>query len=219
MITVNLVDKKIPFPENLSIEQYKKIVKYDFSNVDEWRAIICSCLNVDENEMDNADDELIIILIGYVVALIEKRTEVKLNNFNDFTFGEFIDLEVYLSLGFFYHHEEMTKILATEQTNDAHAIMFVIEKYIEWRTFIYRQYNQLFSVEDVDENLINEINNNKMATAKSWYSTIVKIANEDITKIKEIEEMNFKQVLNFMAYKKEQRLILEAEQRKNNRKR
>jgi hypothetical protein len=49
MISVNIGNKKIPFPQELSLYKFKKVIKYDLSDIDNWYMILNDVLEVEEN--------------------------------------------------------------------------------------------------------------------------------------------------------------------------
>ena len=218
MIKINLPNRTVDLPDTLSIDKFVKIMNYDINDKENWKSIISIILDCPIDELESADEDVMLLIMSFIILALNTREEVKLNDLEKLTFGQFVDLEVYLSLNYMQHLEAMLKIIAPYANTSAKA-MWAIEKYLEWRGVIYKQYKGLFSTDENDDSESIDTNTgviNKMASAKSWYATIISLANEDILKIQQVEELGFRMCFNFMAYKKEQRLILEAEQRKNN---
>ena len=142
---------------------------------------------------------------------MNQRKEHKVRDFNDILFGEFVDLDVYITMGI---EKNITQILETltpegkEVTQWADEAMWLIDRYTQFRVFTYRQYAGLFGInkngkqefEDEEEEL--EAHDPKKV-AKGWYKIIVSLADNDLQKMDYVTDEPLKKVLNFMAHRKE----------------
>ena len=85
--------------------------------------------------------------------------------------------------------------------------MWAIDKYVQFRTYTYKQYKVLFGLRDQDIEKAEQEGktevDDKMQVARSWYKVIVGLAGEDILKIDEVTEQPLTKALNFMALQKE----------------
>jgi len=217
MISVNIGNKKVPLPQELSLDKFKKVIKYDLSDIDNWYMILNDVLEVEE--MDKANEEVIQMLIGFLISSLNNRTECNIINLEELSFGQFIDLEVYLANDRIKHIDDITNILAPSATTHDKAL-WAMEKWLQWREVVFRQYKGLFEISDnEDEQEDNKIpsTHKHNHVAKTWFKTLIDLANDDILKIKEIEVLPFRLCFNFMANKKEERKIKEMEMLKNKR--
>lgn len=216
MIEVKIGDKIYTIPDELPIEDWIKINKLGLENDFNWAKIIAIIFKADLKILEETDIETLRLIIGFLAPLINKRTESKVIDFEKMSFGNFVDLEVYLSLNYTNHIKEMMDILSP-YSKTASKALYVIERWMEWRNHIYKQYKGLFENEDSDddERVIKAVN--KLEIAKSWYKVIVDLANDDILKMEEIENQPFRKVLNFMSYRKGQAKLMELEMKKRQR--
>ena len=151
--------------------------------------------------------------IVFIATVINQRRETKIKDFNTITFGEWIDLDIYLNWGADKHIEEILQLLSPKTTM-ADEALWVLEKYSTWRLFIYKQYSRLFGLDEVSEGSEGQARD----IAKSWYEVIISLAKEDILNIDAVTEQPLKKALNFMAYKKEKQLEEQQRQLKERRK-
>ena len=209
MINVELGNKKIKI-DHITIKQWMSIMKWDITHSDNWHRIVSIILD-DEVYLTDEQQEL---LISLIIAFIKVRREVPLKDFEMMTFGQFVDLEVYLAQGYQNTLDKIISILGVE-TNRIDEALFVFEKWARWRDFIFKQYRGLFSVDnDEGEEVENKIIKREVQVMKSWYKIIVDLAGGDVLKIDMITDQPYRKMLNFMAHQKEQIMIANMEQKK-----
>lgn len=210
MIKINLPTRTINYPETISVATLIEINKWDIDNKNNWKHITSLVIGCDVSELESADDAFMDMMLGFIIYTLNEREECPMNDLEKLSFGEFVDLEVYLSLNYMLHLESILKIIAPYAQTSAKA-MWCIEKYLRWRGVVYKQYSGLFSI---DEDAPFEPSTDKMATAKSWYATIVTLSNKNILLMEDVENLGFRKCLNFLAYLKKERLLLENERKK-----
>ena len=162
--------------------------------------------------MSKANDEILHLGMGFVVKSMNDRKECKMLDLEGLTFGQWVDLDVYLTGGLDTNIEKIIAIL-TPDAKWADEAMWAIDQYAAFRTYIYRQYSVLFGInqkQTFDE--LEPETKDKQANARAWYKIIVGLANGDILKLDEVTEQSLKKTLNFMSLQKEQQL--EENQRK-----
>ena len=138
--------------------------------------------------------------------MLNQRVPTDMINFEELTFGQFIDLDIYLNMGATKHYKEILEILEVKK-DGAEFGMYAIETYNKYRIYIYRQYKKLFEIEDdAFEQTEQTETVDSLSLARNWYKIIVSLANEDLLKIDDVTEQPLKKALNFMAYQKEKQL-------------
>jgi hypothetical protein len=216
MIRININNKEYSLPEELDIETFTKIYKLGVDNDFNYEKIIGLVFNIDPRELEGANEESIQLIMGFIISILNNRYEAPIMDLEKMSFGEFVDLEVYLSFNYINHMSDMMKILSP-YTKTGNKAMYVIEKWLEWRAHVYRQYKGLFDLDQEPEEDIRPRVKNKFEVAKAWYKIIVDLSGDDILKMEAIENQPFKKVLNFMSYRKEQIKIQELEMKKRER--
>lgn len=166
-----------------------------------------------------AGTESLTLAIALIVHQMNQRTKCKMKDLTEITFGEFIDLDVWIALGVDKHLQDMANVLCPK-AKWADEAMWAVDEFSKFRMFTFRQYQALFGVRDKDFEEAKEkldLRHDPMQTARSWYKVIVSLAQEDLLKIDKVTEEPLKKALNFMALQKEK--ALEEQQRQLQQKR
>ena len=212
MINVQFDNKKIKI-EYITVKQWMQIMRWDITEPNNWDRIIDIVL--DESIVFSGEQKE--LLISLIFAFIKNRQECRLIDFEKMTFGNFVDLEIYLAQGYQNNLDKIMDILSpyTKRIDEA---LYVFERWATWRDFIFKQYKGLFSIDENgdDEEAPKHINPTTMVM-KNWYKIIVDLAGGDVLKIDMITDQPYRKILNFMAHQKEQIMIANIEQKKKQR--
>ncbi len=217
MVTININDKAYKMPERLTVEQYHSMLQFDWENPAFYPRIVGTLVGCNPFELTGAPEKSMVLAISFIVKSMNDRRECKTIDMEAITFGQFVDLDVYLSLGLDKHFKDIIALIAPD-AEWADEAMWAIERFAHFRTYTYRQYKTLFGLTDkeIDE-AEHTADIDKMQVARSWYKVIVSIAGDNILNIDEVTEQPLKKVLNFMALQKEK--VLEENQRQLQQKR
>jgi hypothetical protein len=153
------------------------------------------------------------LFIGFIISAMNLRTLKHQPDFESINFGQFVDLDCFVSLGIEKHIEDILKILDVD-TPWANEALASVEQYIKWRTSIYKQYAQLFGIKEGDEELVDVAEFNPKDVSRGWYQIIVELAGEDILKMDQITEEPLHKVLTFLQIKKEKAIAAAQQARK-----
>lgn len=218
MINIKVDKDLYEIPEVFDIDKFVAIYKLDINEEINWNRIIKVAIDgISEDIINKMNYDMKYMIISFIIVNMNKRVETKIIDLDKLSFGEFIDLEVYLSLGYINYLKEMMKILSP-YTKTGNGALWVLEKWMEWRNLVYRQYRGLFDADkEVDERDLKHIEKDKMIVARTWYGTLVELSGEDILKMEEIENLPFRRVFNFMSYKKDKRKEEELQAKKRQR--
>ena len=219
MATININSKRYEIPERLTIEQYQKAMAFDWEDPKYYPMIVSQLTGAPIKMLKAAGEEPLTLAIALIVHQMNQRTKVKMKDLTETTFGEFIDLDVWISLGVDKHLQDMANILCPK-AKWADEAMWAVDEFSKFRMFTFRQYQALFGVRDKDFEEAKEkldLRPDPMQTARSWYKVIVSLAQEDLLKIDKVTEEPLKKALNFMALQKEK--ALEEQQRQLQQKR
>ena len=216
-MTINIEGVPYTFTDRFTIKEWSQLVQWNFEDSKAWPQILHIATGAPVYYLQQADEEVLGIAIGIVIQTLDRRQPTSHLNFEELTFGQFVDLDVYVTLSIDQHISQILELLevTTEYSDEA---QYVIEQYIKYRTFVYRQYKTLFGLDDSD--FTDESKDSvadKMQVARNWYKVIVNLAQNDLTKMDEITDMPLKKVLNFMALQKE--YALEEERKRIEQKR
>lgn len=202
MVKFTIEDTEYKITERFTIQQWKDIMCWDFETKSHWPRILATATGAPLAYLNNVEEESLELGIVFIASVINQRKETKIKDFNTITFGEWIDLDVYLNWGTDKHIEDILELLQAK-AKWADEALWVIEKYSEWRLHMYKQYAGLFGLNDPQGDGEEPT---KTDIAKSWYEVIISLAKEDILNIDAVTEQPLKKAFNFMAWKKEQQL-------------
>jgi len=205
MVTLKVDNNRYTIDGNPSIEQWQELMKWDFESHVHWPYIIQSVTDLPFyviREMDHEQQKLAVTMIAYAVS---ERQEVKLPDFEGITFGQFVDLEYLMGHG---TEKALTQILDKLEADydRAQEGLYVVENYMKWRTNLFKRYSALFGLDQRSEEDIAGKPKTPVQIASEWYRVIVELANDDVLKVKDITALGVKEVLNFMAVRKEKQL-------------
>jgi uncharacterized protein YuzE len=207
MVKLKLKGKRYRLPERFTVDQWLQLVKFDYLNPHQWNRVISIAIGVDEDLLIDVDKESKILAISLIINAMNARREYKVRDFNTITFGEFVDLDVYMVLGVEKNLKTIVNMLS-DGTEWADEAMWLVDQYSLFRVHMYRSYANLFGLndptEDEDEEDLEAYDPNQVV--KGWYKIIVDLADNDLLKIDAITDQPLKKALNFMAYKKEKQL-------------
>lgn len=207
MIKLKIDTEEYQVPERFSVQQWMDLMKWDFEEVMNHPKILSIATGAPIDKLVEADREAIILGISFIIQVMQLRTpcEKGIKNFEDLRFGEWIDLDVYLSMGVDKTLDKCMDILGKWIKNSDEAL-WIIERYSEWRTTVYRSYSVLFGLNEPKDVEESEQPHDKLQVARSWYEILVTLAGEDLLKIDAVAEQPYKKVLNFMARQKQKQL-------------
>ena len=201
-------NKKYQFSDRLTIEQWQAVMQYDFKNPMNWATIIHLVTGVPRQDLVKGNQETLELGAAIIVQMCNMRAETKIKPLDTLTFGEFVDIDSYVAMGLDKHLKAITAILAPDVEMSDQAV-WALEQWIQYRTWIFRQYKELFDIYDEDSDP-DEEDEVKMpdpeSVARNWYKIIVDLANDDILKLDEVTDQPLIKALNFLALRKERRL-------------
>jgi len=206
MAQININNKAYEIPERLTVEQYYGAIQFDWEDPKYYPMIIAQCTGAPLALLANAGEESLALAIALIVSSMNARRSTSMIDLEAITFGQFVDLDVYLALGLDKHFRDIVQMLSPE-AKWADEAMWAIDKYAAFRTYTYRQYRVLFGLTEKDLDEAEKTGDtevrDKMQVARAWYKVIVSLAQDNILQIDEVTEQPLKKVLNFMSLQKE----------------
>ena len=212
-VTVNINKKKWAVPTRVTIEEWRDLQQWQFENEAHWPWIVSSISTFDAQEFNGADPDSMQLFIGFLIAACNKRTLKVQPDFNELKFGQFVDLDCFLALGVEKNINQILKILGVN-TPWADEALAVIEQYIKWRGTIYKQYAQLFGLNDKRDGLPNDDIYNPKEVARGWYMVIMELADNNILHMDRVTEEPLQKTLTFLQIQKEIKIKEAQEARK-----
>ncbi len=212
-VTVNINDKKWEIPTRVTIEEWRDLQQWEFTNQAHWPWIVSTISSFDAREFDNADPDSMQLFIGFLIAACNKRTLKVQPDFNQLKFGQFVDLDCFLALGVEKNITQILEILGVD-TPWADEALAVIDQYLKWRATIYKQYSQLFGLNNKDGLPNDDEFYDPKEVARGWYMVIMELADNNILRMDEVTEEPLQKTLTFLQIQKEIKIKEAMEARK-----
>ena len=219
MIKININDKQYKVPQRLTVDQYNTLLQFDWEDQKYYPLIVAKLIGAPIHLLAKAKTEQLTLAVAFAVQLMNERKKCKMKDLDTLLFGEFVDLDVYLSQGLDKHFKDIIDMLVkTEWADEA---MWAIDQYAKFRLYTYRQYKVLFGlrdkdIEEAEQEGLADID--RMHVARSWYKVIVHLALDNILNIDKVTEQPLKKALNFMALQKERAMEEQQKQLEQKRK-
>ena len=212
-VRVNINKTKWEIPQRVTIEEWQSLQQWEFTNQAHWPWIISTISNFDAKEFDNADPESMQLFIGFLVSACNKRTLKVQPDFNELKFGQFVDLDCFLALGVEKNITQILEVLGVD-TPWADEALAVIDQYVKWRATIYKQYSQLFGLNDQKADLPNDDVYKPNEVARGWYMVIMELCDHNILRMDRVTEEPLQKTLTFLQIQKELKIKEANEARK-----
>lgn len=207
MFKITINDKEYGFPQRLTVAQWKEISRYDVSQRQNWAKIISIVFGVSPRELKEASEFTLELGIGILIGVLNKRTECKHFDFTKLQFGQWVDLDIWSTSGVAKNIDNMLTILG--ETEWADEALYKVEAFNAYRSYIYRQYAELFGLNvEGDEIIVDEKAKEVTgeSVAEGWWSIIIGLSSDNLLNVDKITDMPLLITLNFMAHQKQKQI-------------
>lgn len=210
ILSVNGTDYKVP--EYLTIGKWIELSKWDRNSKHNYNRLISIMFDINIKEVEEFPHETKKMCIAVIITLMMQKSENKigeLKNFNKFTIGQWIDMEIYIGGGINNHIEPIVELLWENIEYDedfpAEEIWDGIHKYYNFRETIFNRYKELFSNnKKTDDNEENEsVVKSQDDVARSWYKILLRLASDDFLKLDDASKQPLIAALNYISYDKD----------------
>ena len=222
LVTVN--DQKYQVPQQITVEQWEAIYNWGLENPKSRKMVCAVILGAELNAFNQvADDDLetlFAICLTPLAHFLDRPKETKTAiDFENLTFGQFIDLDVISHRGLYQHLSEAISVIYDLEVEEVHSkpvedYWHGITTWLEVRSNIYGQYSSFFNLEEnseaesAGEQEVHDVR-------RVWYMAVIALAGEDFMKIHHVVERPVFEAMNFLAYLKDQNFKREQQNRAN----
>jgi hypothetical protein len=212
-IKININNTTWEIPERLTLDQYSKAIQFDWDDPNYHPMVVSQLTGAPLHLLIKGKKKAMYLGMALLVKSMNQRTECKMIDLDKITFGQFVDLDVWITEGIVNNFKSIAALLAPE-AKWADEAMWAVDQYVQFRQHTLRQYSVLFGINEraTSEELEEEGQKDRQHNARSWYKIIVGLANGDLLKIDAVTEQPLKKTLNFMSLQKAEQL--EENQRK-----
>jgi len=198
MVKLQLGGKAYKFPPRLSIALWSSLAQLDLTEPLMWPRALHLATGAPLEELKLAERPALELGMGFLVHSMTLRAKVDHLPFEQLTFGQWVDLDIWATWGVDRHLADLAGILCPDALW-ADQALWVVESYAKWRISVYRSYSSLFGLDEPGE---GEGLRDKMQVARGWYAVMVRLAGGDILKLDPVAEQPLKKALNMLAYLK-----------------
>lgn len=221
-------DKEWSVPEYIDVKTFERAIVWDLEDLNNLKPFVASIIGCPIAHLNRLDEEVLAFITGVCLQRIQIQ-ESKLCNkiglcplkdFETYTFGNFIDLDMLLSQSAGQNLSKLAALLydtdeITASGWDVRDVWGAVREAAVWRQWIYTQYEEFFELSDKTSD--EEVEPQEANVSLMWYNAIIALADEDFLKIHQVVERPYKEALNYLTWKKAkaQREKLETLKRKN----
>lgn len=215
-------------PEYVSLELFERATAWDLNddkNIVPFVATIFDCPLADVNKLDEE-------VFGFIAGIsIERMTlegrEVqeeieghRLLNFNELTFGQWVDIDTFMAAGIAQNVVQLASIVYEADPEecakwDVRLAGPALIELSKWRKRVYNDHDEFFEIGDGDAKEDSE--SRDVNIGYMWYEAIMVLADDNFLNIHQVVERPYKEALNYLTWKKSkvQKQKLEILKRKN----
>lgn len=225
MYTLVIKGKEYKLPEDLTIDQWIEITKYDIGLSFNHKKIVSLSFDIPYEEVDMIPEKTIELLISFIYVMLYPEHQ-PLNkeymggqyiNMQGITLGKFIDMEIYLSQGLNKSIKSIVKTLWGLEATEEFMISGVwtgIQNFISYRNSLYKNYTNLFGGEE-DGYAESEIKQTTTDIKKVWYDIILTLAEGKFLEIDKVTDKPLVSAFNWLAWNKDRMEKQKEEIKKN----
>lgn len=221
MYKLNVKGQQFDIREDYTIEEWMNLQRWDPQIEENWARLLSEATGMSLDQAKEIPMETMQVAIGLLmVTLSPDHSALKVSveehgliDFDQITFGQWVDLEVLLSRDPRKTLDQMIAVLygAKEtrhwQLKDTWP---AIQKYLVFRKSVYNNYKALFEIDDIDAGTEEDLKDQSHA----WYDMIMVLADEKFLNIDAVVDRPMVEAFNFLAWKKDQAIKMEQQLQK-----
>jgi len=211
MYRLNVKGQEFDIREDYTIDEWMELQRWDASIEENWVRLLSQATGMSIEQAKEIPLETMQVAIGLLLvtlspdhaALQQSINDHKIIDFDNMTFGQFVDLEVLLSRDARKTLDQMIAVLygvkdpSHWQLRDTWP---ALQKYMVFRKSVYSQYKALFEIDDVERDSVSEVTDQSHA----WLDMVMILADEKFLNIHLVVERPLIEGLNYLAWRKDQ---------------
>tara|TARA_R110000772_G_scaffold66073_2_gene147339 strand:+ start:334 stop:1041 length:708 start_codon:yes stop_codon:yes gene_type:complete len=203
---------KYVVPKQITVGGFARAIVWDLEdpkNIDPFVATIIGCPISALHKLDkDVYDFIQTVCLQRAQITNGEFNEVidgyKLMDFDEMTYANFIDLDVYISKGVGENLAHIVSMiygvpLSVCELWNCQKIWKAVEHVARWRKSVYTEYEEFFELADQPEASEESKESN---IALMWWEATIALANEDFYKIHQVVERPYRECLNYLTWKK-----------------
>lgn len=201
-------------PEFISLSMFERAIAWDITDVKNHKPFVATITDCPIALLNLMDTDTFNLVLGVCVSLIDV-TELEvyntlgffsLKNFDEFTFGDFIDIDIMVADGLTGHATEIASKIYDMPYNqmaeiDVKKVFPSLIAMSKFRERVYKEYDEFFDLgtrNEANDDIEMSINNLQLM----WYEAVLVLADHHFLNIQHVVERPYKEALNFLTWKK-----------------
>lgn len=216
MVQIKIGEQLLDKPEVITIEQFQNLIFFNFEDARHDAQVCAYLLFTDVNKFTNVNVVDLLALKAYLLEPLaaldsaEPKDYIegyKLIDFNEMSFGTFVDLDVLTVEGLENNLSQIIAMLYNASTESVVSwpiewVWSALSQWQAYRIMTYKNYEYLFAsgstAADTNEG-------NKISIRSAWYKLIISLSGEDFLKVHQVVDRPLIEALNFLDWLKAKR--------------
>lgn len=214
-ISFTIGDQTYNVPDAVTLELFEKATTWDINDLKQLKPFIATLTGAPLSQLNLLDEETFHIISGMCIQridvngseVLEEIEGYKLKDFNKMSFGNLIDIDIYISMSVTQNISKLAAIIyeADEVTTKKWNVKDVWAAIVElnkWRQATYREYDEFFELSNTSKDDVEASKNSNVHLM--WYEAVMVLADGDFLKVHKVVKRPYREALNFLTWKKAQ---------------
>lgn len=203
-LKIKIQDDSYAFPEP-RISHWKHLQKMG-SDRKQWPLLIASLTECPITVAKELSDEVKAVLLNKFIERFEDR-KASTVDFSQFNFGQFVDLDLWLSLGLEDHMHEVCDLIFGDHDPLFSDSFNTIIAAAEWRMGVYYDYDEFFGLTEYEKAIERGVDVDvepptQQSLQLAWYETIQLVSDGNLQLSDWVVNQPYIKVLNWLTWKK-----------------
>lgn len=206
-------DETYEVPKALTASVFQSAIAWDLEDIKNHKPFVSAITKCPLQHLSLLDENTFNVILASCATLLPKESDhvnrqhgvYQMKNFDTFTFGDFIDIDIYIADGLIHHVVDliaklygMPDSIAAEVPIDR--VWTALISLARWRELVYKEHDEFFELSssrggDDIESTINKLQ-------LMWYEAVLALAEHQFLNIQHVVERPYKEALNFLTWKK-----------------
>ena len=205
-------DETYDVPSVLTVGMFQSAIAWDLEDVKNHKPFVSTITKCSLQNLSLLDDETFNILLAACVTSLPTDGDMtksvgvfQLKDFDTFSFGDFIDIDVYIADGLTKHVVDLVAKLydmPIEQAadTDIQRVWSTMLALAKWRELVYKEHDEFFELSQGGSDDTMEFSINRLQLM--WYEAVLSLSNGEFLNIGPVTDRPYKEALNFLTWKK-----------------
>jgi hypothetical protein len=230
-VSFKIGDAEYEIPEVIDLRLFVRALAWDITEYKNLRPFVSTITQCPIAQLNLLDEKTFELILGCCIRLLDvNEIEIshniglyQLKPFHEYTFGEFMDIDILLAGGGIQRHatELVSKMYGMPESiaerTDIKKVWPALLEIVKFRKSVYLEYSEFFGMDSTldDEKEIKEFDISELQYM--WYGAVLVLADNQFLNINTVTERPYKEALNFLTWKKHEaeKAQLENLKRKN----